>query len=212
MRRRRLPSRGLAAGLGFVLLLPAGARAAPPWDLLAATRDRLTEGPQIADFTQTFVPAGFAAGETETGTVALALPDLLRWDYRDPFPRTFLVQGDTVFTWNAGETTGRRFPLAGEDAQHLELLRLDVERLRRRYEAATTGDGAAGVEVRLTPPAGDERLVEVTLTLRRPDLLPVGLAYRDIEGNATRFSFAEFRPLDGADVFLPPPAIEWLAP
>lgn len=212
MRHLRAPTRPLALAGVLASLAPAVIPAADPWDLLAQARDRLTTAPRTADFTQTFVPAGFASGESESGTVALALPDLLRWDYREPFPRTFLLQGETVFTWNEGETTGRRFPLEPEEADHLDLLRLDVGELSRSYRAVVAGESGTEVEVELQPAGGDHRLVDVRLTLRRSDLLPVGLAYRDPEGNATRFVFDEFRALAGSDVFLPPADIAWLEP
>lgn len=211
---RRLPTlaRPLALAACLALSASGAGRATSPWEFVAGARDQLAAAPRVADFTQTFVPAGFTVGESESGTVALALPDLARWDYRDPFPRTFLVQGETVFTWNEGETTGRRFPLAAEDAEHLALLRLDVEELARHYEATLHDAAESEVEIRLAPSRADHRLAEVSLTLRRSDSLPLALAYRDAEGNTTRFAFAEFRPLEGADAFLPPADLEWLAP
>ncbi|MGH9465028.1 MAG: LolA family protein [Thermoanaerobaculia bacterium] len=212
MRRLSIFSRPLFASSFLALLAPGGAPAADPWELLAGARDRLAAVPQVADFTQTFVPAGFSSGETESGSVALALPDLARWDYRQPFPRTFLVQGETVFTWNEGETSGRSFALSADEAHHLDLLRLDVGVLSRHYGATIARAGETDVEVRLVPSDGGPGLAEVSLTLRAADLLPTSLAYRDSEGNATRFTFVAFRPLAGTDVFLPPTDIEWLAP
>jgi outer membrane lipoprotein-sorting protein len=207
------PPRG-AFALAAVLALASAAAlraASDPSELLATARDRLAAEPRVADFTQTFVPAGFASGESESGSVALALPDRARWDYHDPFPRTFLVDGEIVFAWNEGERTGRRFALAADEAEHLDLLRLDVEELARRYAAEISSSGEAEVVIRLMPAGGEAPLAAVSLALRRADLLPAGLAYEDREGNRTRFGFSAFQPLDGTERFLPPD-IEWLMP
>lgn len=206
----------LVVRLGFAvasLALPAASdTATDPWSLLAAVRDRLAAQPVVADFDQTFLPAGFTSGETESGAVAMALPDLVRWDYRDPFPRTFLVQGETVFTWNQGEATGRQFSLAADEARHLDLLRLEVDELRARYTATRAASDGTEAQIELTPPSGAQRLAAVTITVSLPDLLPVGIATRDLEGNLTSFALRDFRPLDRADLFVPPAGIEWLTP
>lgn len=201
-----------AATILVLCLATPGAAQEDPWSLLSAARDRLAAAPFLADFEQTFVAAGFTGGDTETGTVALALPDLLRWDYREPYPRTFLVHGRTVFTWNEGERSGRRFSLESEEVRHLDLLRLDVEQLRGRYQASVVAADATSVEIRLQPPAGDEALVEATLTLSRSDLLPAAVTTRDAEGNETRLRLSGYRPLEGPDRFVPPDGIEWLEP
>ena len=105
----------LTCGAVAIVLLFAGSSAAQDeidaWARLEALRDRL-EGEDVrADFVQTFLPAGFSAGDEESGILYLAIPECLRWDYQQPYPKTYLVCGQEAFTWNEGETQGRRFLL-----------------------------------------------------------------------------------------------------
>ena len=210
MRIRHALLLAAVALLGTLPSAPAGADD-PAWSAVDAARDALTDARWEVRFTQTFIPAGFSSGETETGSATLGLPDALRWDYDTPFPRTYLVVRDTVYTWNAGEASGRRFALGDEEARHLELLRLDAERLRERYEA-TLEDGVGGdaVTVVLQPLAEGARIVEATLVLDRATGRPSSLAYRDREGNSTRFELSEHAPTDATGRFAPPDDLEWI--
>lgn len=182
-----------------------------PWRLLTEVRAHLAERPLIADFVQTYVPAGFTDGESESGTVAFDLPERLRWDYADPYPRSFLVSGATVYAWSAGDDAGRRLDLESEEARHLDLLRLDTDELSRRYVAELDGAReAGGLEVVLLPREPGSEIVEARLGIG-PERLLSSLSYRDAEGNRTRFELSTPRPL--ADVgILVPPDLEWREP
>lgn len=195
------------------VLVRAGAVAGEedPWRLLADLRDRLAAGPRLADFVQTYVPAGFGSGESESGTVAFALPERVRWDYSDPFPRSFLVVGATVYSWSEGDDAGRRLDLEAPEARHLDLLRLDTAQLAGRYAAERIAPpGGDGVEVLLRPLDPASEIVEARIALDR-DLALASLSYRDAEGNATRFDFSSTRPLENAGHLLPPD-LEWQEP
>ena len=95
-----------------VLAVAAGVDAqdaADPWATLQGVRTSLVEaGPTGAAFVQTYVPAGFTSGEQESGTLALALPDCLRWDYQKPYPKSFLLCGGIAHSWNPEDKSGRR--------------------------------------------------------------------------------------------------------
>ncbi|MEZ5332760.1 MAG: outer membrane lipoprotein carrier protein LolA [Thermoanaerobaculia bacterium] len=182
-----------------------------PWRLLDAARDRLAERPQVADFVQTYVPAGFSSGESEAGTVAFDLPERARWDYADPYPRSFLVSGSTVFAWSEGDDAGRRLDLASEEARHLDLLRLDTATLSQRYVAELAASGPdGGREVLLTPVDPQSEIVEARLLIGE-DLRLTELSYRDGEGNLTRFELSTLRPLPDASVLVAP-ELEWREP
>src|SRR5689334_7912082 len=106
----------LAIGLlaGLLALVPptaplaAAERSPSAWSLIEAVRASLAAvGRLQADFTQTYTPAGFATGETESGRLALALPDCLRWDYTGAEAKSFLLCGRDAYSWNAGDAEGR---------------------------------------------------------------------------------------------------------
>jgi outer membrane lipoprotein-sorting protein len=182
-----------------------------PWALLSAVRARLAAGPRVADFVQTYLPAGFSSGEAESGTIAFDLPERVRWDYTAPYPRSYLVSGVVVYAWSEGDDVGRRLELASAEARHLDLLRLDSLELARRYVAERIAEAPGeGVEVVLTPLSPDSDIVEARIALGALGEL-AGLSYRDAEGNVTRFDFSATRPLEDAGRLVPP-GLEWQEP
>src|SRR3954471_2172584 len=91
-----LSTLGLLAGAGR-----AAAQEVDPWAALKTVRQSLVDaGPTGASFVQTYIPSGFSSGEKESGKLALALPDCLRWDYTAPYPKSFLICGGVLHAWN----------------------------------------------------------------------------------------------------------------
>jgi outer membrane lipoprotein carrier protein len=180
------------------------------WPRIELLRRALAEGgPLAARFTQTYVPKGFSSGESESGTLFLALPDCLRWDYDEPYPKSFLLCGQDVYAWNRGESVGRRSRVDARQEAGLDLLLLSVDELRSRYAATP---GAAGGEISLVPlRAPASAPAQASLALDATGKRLVGLSYRDREGNLTRFALSEYRPRAAAekDIFQPPAGISW---
>ena len=211
-RRRRRRARDLARALGLALACWAAAApgAADGWSELRRLRASLEGRPQTAEFVQRYLPAGFSSGDSETGRLTLALPGCLRWDYDEPFAKTYLLCEETVWTWNPGESSGRTFTVDPEEDRGLDLLRLGVERLAERYAAELVDDETAS-EIRLEPLGPSAEVAEATLRLAPGDGRLVELSYRDAEGNTTRFEFGDPIPLapDSADL-RPPAGLTWI--
>ena len=190
-----------------------GAPPADPWVVVQALRAALAaDAPLQANFEQTFVPAGFAAGETERGTFSLALPDCLRWDYEEPYPKSFLICGKDAYSWNRGELAGHYLEVAAKDEPGLDLLLLPAVELRRRYQAEVKIGPAGAPEIWLTPlERAANTPVSATLELDGGGQRLLGLSYADREGNRTRFVLSNYRPLRTGDhgVFTPPSNIRW---
>ncbi|MGH9382287.1 MAG: outer membrane lipoprotein carrier protein LolA [Thermoanaerobaculia bacterium] len=181
-----------------------------PWTVLSSLRDALAEnGPIEVGFTQTFVPAGFTSGDREQGRMALALPDCLRWDYRTPYQKVYLLCGSQVHSWNPGELSGRRYPIDPAEAPGLDLLRMRVDALATRYAAHSSVRPDGTIEVTLDP------LQQVAdIQSARFELEPDGkrlreLSYEDAEGSRTRFEFSDYRPLGEIELFSPPASLKW---
>ncbi len=210
---RRRDNRRLR-GLAGALLLVFGGTATPAsadgWDALRALRARLESQTQAADFVQEYVPAGFSSGDRETGRLTLALPGCLRWDYDEPFPKSYLLCAERVWTWNPGESSGRTFEIDAQEERGLDLLRLGVERLAERYTAELVGDPGA-TAIRLEPLGPAAEISVATLTLSADGGGLAELSYRDVEGNTTRFEFSGQRPLAAAAADLSPPGeLTWI--
>lgn len=202
--------RTLPVLLGLLALPAAHAASAPdPWGTLEGVRRSLAAaGPTGAQFVQLYVPAGFSAGERESGQLAFSLPDCLRWDYTDPFPKSFLLCGGVAHQWSPEDRTGQRFEVDRKNEPGLDLLLLSVADLRGRYRAASrTGDG--GVAVTLTPLQPIEQLAEATFVVDPATQRIVELSYRDREGNRTRFEIRQYRTLPRRGQFSPPKDIRW---
>lgn len=208
--RYRLPTPLWA--LAALLLLPAsGAAQNPdPWAVLQKVRQSLAgAGPTVADFTQVYVPAGFTSGESEAGTLALALPDCLRWDYKNPYPKSFLLCGGMAYFWNPEDKTGRRSPIDRQNEPGLDLLLLGVEDLKTRYRASARTDGGR-VEVTLAPKGKRvEQLADARLVVDSASQRLVEISYSDQEGNRTRFEIKGYKPLPRRGQFSPPEGIRW---
>jgi outer membrane lipoprotein-sorting protein len=189
---------------------PTASSAADPWSWLTRVRRSLVEaGPTTATFTQTYIPAGFTSGEKETGGLSLHLPDCLRWDYQDPYPKGFLLCGDMVHAWNPEDHTGRRYRITRKNEPGLDLLLLGVDDLKARYNAVTRSSPNGQVEIALTPKGRAGELSDAALAVDPATLRVVQVSYHDREGNLTRFQLGDYHPLSRPGQFSPPPGIQW---
>jgi outer membrane lipoprotein-sorting protein len=197
----------------------SAAATADPWSVLQSVRRSLVEaGPVAANFSQVYIPAGFTEGETETGRLSLSLPDCLRWDYQNPYPKGFLLCGEVVHTWNSEDKVGRRYRVDRKNEPGLDLLLLGVDDLKGRYAAAGRAAGGGRVEVTLTPrnPAAGagrpEELADARLVVDPATRRVVAISYHDREGNLTRFEIAAYEALPRQGQFSPPRDIRWEEP
>jgi outer membrane lipoprotein-sorting protein len=165
--------------------------------------------PQVLPFTQTFRAAGFSDGEQESGEVSLDLPRCVRWDYEEPYPKSYLLCGTELHTWNPGEPVGHLMALESTQPG-LDLIVLDVDELMGRYRA-TAKDGAGGATVvTLTPRQEGERVLrEAEIVVSADGKRPLRLAYQDADGNHTSFAFGAPRRLRSSGAFSPPSGVRW---
>jgi outer membrane lipoprotein-sorting protein len=218
----RRPRLLLFAFLALVLgtLAAAPVRAAgpdasqDPWQILQSVRQSLVDsGPTAATFTQTYVPAGFSSGDSESGRLSLALPDCLRWDYQDPYPKGFLLCGSVAHSWNPQDKTGRRYRIDRKNEPGLDLLLLGVEDLKNRYRASARSLAAGRVAVDLGPLAGQEtpgnELTDASFLVDLATRRLVEVSYHDREGNLTRFVIKDYKGLPRQGQFSPPGGIRW---
>ena len=118
--------------------------------------------------------------------MALHLPDCLRWDYGEPYPKSFILCGNVIHYWNGGETEGHVEEIEAKREPGLDLLLVPVDELQRRYTASSKRT-PQGVVVTLRPTEASEFVVEATLEIdAKLDRLRV-LRYVDPEGNRTEF-------------------------
>lgn len=181
-----------------------------PWSLLDGVRDSLVEaGPTGAKFTQTYIPAGFSSGEKEAGRLALHLPDCLRWDYDEPYPKSFLLCGGVAHSWNPQDKSGRRYRVDRQNEPGLDLLLLGVGDLKGRYQASTRAAEGGRVEIALSPKGKVNELTDATFIIDPAAHRIVQVSYHDREGNLTRFEIGGYQGLPRQGQFSPPSGINW---
>ena len=198
--------------LGLVAAMAATAAAEDdPWAPLRSARQSLSaDSPLAAEFVQSFTPAGFSSGDSERGRLYLALPDCLRWDYQQPYPRSYLLCGDTVWAWSPGESVGDRFDRVSREEAGLDFLLLSVDRLSERYAAALSGGTDGTLRLDLDPLGDKAAFRQATIRLDTSTGYPLEISYSDNEGNRTLFELSSFGPSEGGERFSPPDDIEWI--
>lgn len=200
----------LTALSALALLAPAAARAISPWELLESLRRDLQEsGPITGRFEQTYVPAGFTDGDRESGHLSIWLPDCLRWNYVEPQAKSFLLCGDEVYFWNEDETGGRHYRIEPEEEPGLDLLLVEVAKLKERYVASNEKLADGTYRIELATPPGSGRAFSARIRIEPVSMRVVGMEYTDEEGNLTRFEITDYQPLRHTALFQPPQGIEW---
>ena len=212
MKRLRRTSLFLLAALA---LLPLGAAAqdADPWATLKSVRQSLVDaGPTGANFVQTFTAAGFSSGDQESGRLALSLPDCMRWDYTNPFPKSFLLCGGTVHAWNEGDQTGHRYRVDRKKEPGLDLLLLGVDELKSRYQATAK---AGRRTARSRSPSSPRRRTSPSSRTRRSRSTPRAAGWSPSpittgRGTSTRFEITGYQDLARQGSFSPPGGLRWV--
>lgn len=203
----------LACLLLLAAPLPSPAEDTSPWAVLDSARTSLADaGPERASFVQTYVPAGFSSGEEESGRLALRLPDCLRWDYSEPYPKSFLLCGERIWSWNPEDRRGQTSEVDRASQPGLDLLLLPVEALAERYDAEAEAVGDGRVAVHLEPRAGmagRTELTGATLVVDTGTDRLVEVSYSDREGNRTTFRISGYGALAEPGVFEAPEGISW---
>ncbi len=211
-----------AALIAALIAAPLAATDEPDaWSHVVAVREGLTAAsPLAADFVQSFTPSGFSVADEESGVLAMRLvgagadgTECVRWDYQEPFAKGFLLCDRVAWAWNPGEQTGRRQVIARADEFGLDLLRLSVEQLRLSYDASVAAREGDRIEVRLEPTSESAaaEIRDASLELDRESRRLLTLSYHDVEGNLTRFTLGDYRPIADPEAFFTPPGdLDWL--
>lgn len=200
---------GLALGWALVAS-PAILADDSPWQLLSELRSSLeSSGPVTGQFRQTYVPAGFESGDTESGHLSIWLPRCLRWNYEEPENKSFLLCDDEVWSWTAMEPGGRHYLIEPEEEVGLDLLLVDVERLRERYVAESERRDDGTYTIALALPSTAESAFSARIHFDPVAKRVVGLETVDEEGNRTRFEIFEYQELSHTALFQPPKDTEW---
>ncbi len=141
-----------------------------------------------AAFTQRYVPAGFETGAAESGTLTVAPPASLRFDYAGGAPRTFAANG-AVARWvdpGAGACTAVRIDAGTWGRLPLAAI-LDPGAARAAFAIT-----ASGRELTLAAREPTPELVSVVVRVGDGSL-PASVTVVDASGNRNEFTLSAWR-------------------
>lgn len=146
-----------------------------------------------AGFTETY--QGMGVKRTESGTLLLLKPGRMRWDYRSPAGKLFLLDGKYAWFYTRGDPQVQRIP-----AKQLDDLRsplrflLGHTDLEKEMNSLTIAAAPNGCFTLTGQPKGQEQRVKrVTLTVTAQASI-IGIEIEETTGSLTRFSFTDEQP------------------
>ena len=204
----------MTAALAIVALLagpPAVDSAAAQGVVRRIEEHHARAGDLTARFVQVYRSGLLGREVTERGVVSIKRPGRMRWEYKDPEPKTFISDGTTFYFYVPAD---RQVIVKAQDEERSLVCLL--------LSGKTDVLGQFAAEL-VTPP--EERLLRLRLTPRTPepeidqvlvDVEPSGrvrhIQVEDAQGNRSRFRFDDIRENvgleDGLFRFEVPPGVE----
>lgn len=193
----------------FVLVFLAGSAWAESADDLTQRLAKLTT--LEAEFTQLARDAAGRDIQSIPGTLALARPNLMRWETQDPIPQLIVSDGDSLWTYDLDLEQVTRDPVSvlAESPAAL-LLNLNDQDLAQQYFIEELQRAGDKVVYQLTP--NDDSLYQA-LVLEFLGDLPLSVGVIDTLDQQTRIILRDVRlnqPSTAAFDFTPPPGVDLL--
>jgi outer membrane lipoprotein carrier protein len=207
--------RRLAALCLSVLLFPGSATPAqnsaqPPQDLIHRVDDHYNHLRTFrAHYTEHY--KGMGLDRTETGTLTLKKPGLMRWSYDQPPGKVFVLDGHFAWFYTPGDAQVSRTP-----AKQLDDLRsplrflLGHTQLAKELDNLTTAPADANFSISGVPKGMAERVHLLTLIVTPAGIIQ-SMKIEETDGSLTGFTFTNIEenvavpPSDF--VFTPPPGL-----
>lgn len=173
----------------LVLTLALALTPTPPPVSLAAVAAALAGSPAWqAEFDQEYLPAGFDQGNREHGTVVIAPPARIRFDYGGPAPRVFALDGNLARSVDpsAGTCDAVRIDQGAWERLPLAAL-LDPASAERSFQISSSG-----ATLHLTPREPSPELVAIDVRVDASHFV-TAVEVVDQDGNKNRFGFRRWR-------------------
>lgn len=161
-----------------------------------------------ADFSESYT--GMGIERVESGTLLLRKPGRMKWEYRVPPGKLFVLDGKYAWFYSAGDPQVQRLP-----AKELDDLRsplrflLGHTELEKEMNSLTLAPAANGNFTLSGQPRGQEaRVKKLTLTVTPAGVI-TGIEMDETDGAQTRFSFTNQQPnapIPAQDFHFVPPA------
>ncbi|HEV2619388.1 MAG TPA: outer membrane lipoprotein carrier protein LolA [Acidobacteriaceae bacterium] len=152
---------------------------------------------------------GLGLDKTETGTLTLKKPGLMRWAYDSPAGKVFVLDGKFGWFYTPGDAQVARTP-----AKQLDDLRsplrflLGHTQLAKELEQITTAPEGQGFRIAGVPKGMEQRVRRLTLVVTEAGVIQ-GMKIEETDGAGTDFTFTgieEDVPVGAADFRFAAPA------
>jgi outer membrane lipoprotein carrier protein len=197
--------------LAGICLPRALAQTAPPASALELAQrvdrhyDRLHS--LKAAFTESY--AGLGVRRSESGTLLLAKPGRMKWEYNSPAGKLFVLDGHYAWFYTPGDPQAERIP-----AKELDDLRsplrflLGHTQIEKELDGLSMTPASNGFYTLAGRPKGQEkRVARLALTVTAVGTI-TGIEIEEADGAITRFIFAG----EQTDAALPPHAFDFAPP
>lgn len=209
MHNARLIIAGLVCALCAVLA--AGARAEPPQsplDAMLSAHEKLTT--LTADFVHETHYAGFSKTRRFTGSVQVARPDKMRWDYQEGSDQQIFVNSATVTIYLPGQNQAMVSNLTPASDRQIPLFLLaDVSRIPEVYDITLLAPDVLELTPNQSHPSGprsihlevgpDGLITRVTLYLQGGNRSEITFTNHRMDAPVAASRF-EFTPPSGVHV------------
>jgi outer membrane lipoprotein carrier protein len=154
---------------------------------------------------------GMGLDRTESGTLTLKKPGLMRWSYDKPTGKVFVLDGKFAWFYTPGDAQVSRTP-----AKQLDDLRsplrflLGHTQLAKELDQITTAPEGANFKIAGVPKGMAQRVHQLTLVVTQAGIIQ-SMKIEETDGATTDFTFTsieENAPANPTDfLFTPPPGI-----
>ena len=190
---------------------PAASGAAPSVAQLARRVDEHYNRPRTLSVQFMEVYRGMGIQRTESGTLLLAKPGRMRWNYDQPRGKLFVMDGKYAYSYAPGDAQAQRYPASKLD-DFRSPLRLLLGHARIEKELANlslTRDDDDFV-IHGVPKGMQQRLAEVELAVTTDGVIHA-IRWQEKDGSATEFHLTQEKvnlPLAaGTFIFQAPPGV-----
>jgi outer membrane lipoprotein carrier protein len=167
-----------------------------------------------ANFQENYGGAGVT--RNESGELWLEKPGKMRWEYKQPTPKLFVVDGKNAFFYVPAERQARRMP-----AKKLDDFRSPIRyllghtKLQNEFNklsiSSTPAKQAGGTVLEGVPKGMEERVQRVLLEITPADQIGL-IRIEELDGSTTEFVFQDIEenvPIKASLFrFTPPPGVE----
>jgi outer membrane lipoprotein carrier protein len=203
------PRISLALSLILALLCVPTRAQAPP-DLIHRVDDHYNHLRTLrAHYTEHY--KGMGLDRTESGTLTLKKPGLMRWSYDQPTGKVFVLDGHFAWFYTPGDAQVTRTP-----AKQLDDLRsplrflLGHTQLAKELDSLTTVPAGPNFQITGVPKGMAERVHALTLIVTPTGIIQ-SMKIEETDGSLTDFNFTDIEEnvaVPQTDfVFTPPPGI-----